>query len=230
MDRQYIREHQVIERYLRGTLTADEEQAFEEAYVGDPDLLAELELVERLRKGVKDLGAAGGIERRSSRKTLFNAPLAKHWAAAASVLLVVSLAVSGGLYRENLSLRQGSGLTAGTNTRLLPVLTLRGAPEAELEAPGADDWAVLLVDPGPTPYDSYRVVVARISGENSVAIWSIDGLEPEYQDQLVIGLPGRLLPPDRYEIVITGRMSDWPVERSEPANRTALRIVPPSDE
>jgi hypothetical protein len=229
MDRQYIREHQVIERYLRGTLTADEEQAFEEAYLGDRELLDELELAERLRDGVKELGAAGGIERPLARKTWLNAPFAKQWAAAASVLLVVSLAVSGGLYRENLSLRQGSGLTAGVNMRLLPVLTLRGAPETELEAPGADEWAVLLVDPF-TPYDSYRAVVARISGENSVAIWTVDGLEPQYQDQLAIGLPGRLLPPDRYEIVLTGRMSDWPAERSDPVSRTALRVVAPSDE
>jgi hypothetical protein len=229
MDRQYIREHQVIERYLRGALTPDEEQAFEEAYVGDPELLDEIELAERLRDGVKELGAEGGIERPSARRTWFNASLAKQWAAAASVLLVVSLAVSGGLYRENLNLRQGSGLTAGMNTRLLPVVTLRGDPETVLEAPGANDWAVLLVDSAFTPYDSYRAVVSRTSGNDSVAIWSVEGLEPEYQDQLAIGLPGRLLSPDRYEIVISGRMSDWPAERSEPVSRTALRVVAPSD-
>ena len=38
MDRQYIRDHQVIERYLSGALTADEEQAFEEAYLGDAEI------------------------------------------------------------------------------------------------------------------------------------------------------------------------------------------------
>ncbi len=230
MDRQYIREHQVIERYLRGTLTPDEEQAFEEAYLGDPELLDEIELAERLRDGVKELGAAGGIERLSPRKTWFNAPFARQWAAAASVLLVVSLAVSGGLCREKLTLRPGSGLVAGMNTRLLPVVTLRGDPETELEAPGADAWAVLLVDPGFTPYDSYRAVVARVSGDDSVAIWSVDGLETEYQDQLAIGLPGRLLPPDRYEIVITGRLNDWAPERSEQVSRTALRVVAPTDD
>ena len=38
MDRQYIRDTQVIERYLQGRLTAAEEQAFEEAYLADPEL------------------------------------------------------------------------------------------------------------------------------------------------------------------------------------------------
>ena len=50
MDRRYIRDNQVIERYLKGTLTADEERAFEELYLGDPDLLDEIELVDGLAR------------------------------------------------------------------------------------------------------------------------------------------------------------------------------------
>lgn len=229
MDRQYIREHQVIERYLKGTLTPDEERAFEEAYVGDPALLEELELVERLQKGIEDLDAAGGIDRPTARGTRPNPLLGKQWAMAASVLLVASLAVTGGLYRENASLRQQQTLSAGVNTRLLPVLTLRGDPETVLEAPAAGDWAVLLVDPGPARHDSYRAVVTRTSGQQPSEIWSVGGLEPEYQDQLAIGLPGRLLMPGQYEIALTGRMSDWPADRTEPVSQIPLRIVVPNE-
>jgi hypothetical protein len=229
MDREYIREHQVIERYLRGALTADEERAFEEAYVGDPKLLDEIELVERLQKGIQDLSAAGGIERPLAGAKRSGLLFGRQWAMAASLLLVVSLAVTGGLYRENASLRQGQLLSAGVNTRLLPVLTLRGEPETVLEAPEADDWAVLLVDPGFTEHDSYRAVVTRTSGQQPAEIWSVGGLEPEYQDQLAIGLPGRLLAPGEYEIAITGRMSDWPAERAEPVSQIPLRIVAPSE-
>ena len=53
MDRQYIRDNQVIERYLQGRLTADEETAFEEAYIGDPDLFQELRAAELLRRGLE---------------------------------------------------------------------------------------------------------------------------------------------------------------------------------
>jgi hypothetical protein len=229
MDREYIREHQVIERYLRGGLTPDEERAFEEAYVGDPKLLDEIELVERLQQGVKDLGAAGAIDRPTADGgTRPSWLFSKQWAMAASLLLVVSLAVTGNLYRENASLRQEQPLSAGVNTRLLPVLTLRGAPETVLEAPEADDWAVLLVDPSFTQHDSYRAVVTRISEQQRSEIWSVGGLEPEYQDQLAIGMPGRLLMPGQYEIAITGRMNDWPADRAEPVSQIPLRIVTPN--
>ena len=223
MDRRYIRDHQVIERYLKGTLTADEERAFEELYLGDPDLLDEIELVERLGQGLKDVGATGGIDR--SRSSWRTAPLTKQWAAAASLLVVVSLAVSGALYRENLSLREGQQLTAGVTTpRLLPIITVRGDPQTVLEAPSENDWVVLLVDPGFTPRDSYRAVLSRRSERGLAEIWRADGLTPEYQDQLAIGMPGSLLPPGEYELELTGRMNDWPAERSEPVSRTAITI------
>jgi len=228
MDRQYIREHQVIERYLRGALTPDEEQAFEEAYIGDPKLLDEIELVERLQKGIQDLGEAGGIQRPLVQGKRSGLLFGRQWAMAASLLFVVSLAVTGGLYRENAALREGQILSAGVNTRLLPVLTLRGDPETTLEAPAEDDWAVLLVDPGFTQHDSYRAVVTRISAQQSAEVWSVGGLEPEYQDQLAIGLPGRLLMPGQYEIAITGRMNDWPADRAEPVSQIPLRIVAPN--
>jgi hypothetical protein len=222
MDRRYIRDNQVIERYLKGTLTADEERAFEELYLGDPDLLDEIELVERLGQGLKDVGATGGIER-SRRNSWLSAPLSKQWAAAASLLVVVSLAVSGALYRENLSLREGQQLTAGV-TRILPILTVRGNSQTVLEAPSENDWVVLLVDPGFMPHDSYRAVLSRRSERGLAEIWSADGLTPEYQDQLAIGVPGSLLLPGEYQLELTGRMNDWPAERSEPVSQTAIRI------
>ena len=223
MDRRYIRDNQVIERYLKGTLTADEERAFEELYLGDPDLLDEIELVERLGQGLKDVGATDGIER-SRRSSWLSAPLSKQWAAAASLLVVVSLAVSGALYRENLSLREGQQLTAGLPTRILPIITVRGDPQAVFEAPSENDLVVLLVDPGFMPHDSYRAVLSRRSERGLAEIWSADGLTPEYQDQLAISMPGSLLPPGEYELELTGRMNAWPAERSEPISRTPIRI------
>ena len=222
MDRRYIRDHQVIERYLKGTLTADEERAFEELYLGDPDLLDEIELVERLGRGLKDVGATGGIQR-SQRRAWLSAPLSKQWAAAASLLVVVSLAVSGALYRENLTLRQGQ-LTAAMPTRLLPIITVRGDPTTVLEAPSENEWVVLLVDPGFMPHDSYRAVLSRRSENGLAEIWSADGLTPEYQDQLAIGMRGSLLAPGEYELELLGRMNDWPAERAQPISRTAIRI------
>ena len=63
MDRQHIREHQVTERYLNGTLSPDEERAFEVAYLADPELQQELDLAENMRAGFKDFGASPSVER-----------------------------------------------------------------------------------------------------------------------------------------------------------------------
>ena len=78
-------------------------------------------------------------------------------------MVVVSLAISGALYCENLSLREGQQLTASLTTRLLPVITVRGDPQTVLKAPSENDWVVLLVDPGFIPHDSYRAVLSRRS-------------------------------------------------------------------
>ena len=226
MDRQYIREHQVIERYLKGELTAEEEAEFEEAYVGDPDLLDEIELVERLQDGLKKLKASGGVAPR--RGALLRAFVTPQYAAAASMLLVVSLVASGTLYFENLALKRGQNLVAnGAITRIVPLVGVRGGSEIVVEAPDASELAVLLVDPGFTRHDRYRAVVARRSGGASTEIWAVDGLAADYEEQLAITMPGRLLTPGDYEIAIAGRMKDWPTGRpAEPVEQVAVKIVP----
>jgi hypothetical protein len=225
MNRHYIRDHQVIERYLKGELSAVEEQDFEETYLGDQELLDELELVERLGGGLKRLEADGGLraQRRTGRLRFLASP---QLAAAASVLLVVSLVFSAALYRDNVSLRQ-TLVAGGGVTRLLPVVRVRGAGDIPIQAPNADEQAVLLVDPGVTSYDTYRVVVSRRESERSTAIWARDGLVAEYEDSIAIGMPGRLLTPGEYTITIEGRMKDWPAARaSEPVEQVPVKIVP----
>ena len=225
MDRHYIRDHQVIERYLKGKLCAAEEQNFEETYLGDQELLDEIELVERLGGGLKRLEAAGGITapRPISRLRFLASP---QFAAAASVLLVVSLVFSAALYRDNLSLRQDLVASDGV-TRLLPVVRVRGATPIEIEAPDANERAVLLVDPGFTKHDVYRVVISRREGQRSTTIFTAGSLVPEFEDSLAIGMSGRLLPPGEYEITIEGRMKDWPATQpSEPVEQLEVKILP----
>ena len=139
---------------------------------------------------------------------------------------------SGVLYRENSSLRQSQGLFAGGGVaRLLPVVGVRGAAEIPLEAPEPNDVAVLLVDPGATPRDVYRAVVSRREPQGTAAVWTADGLTVGYEDQLAILMPGRLLVPADYEIVVEGRMKDWPAARgSEVVQRLAVKVVPRSEQ
>ena len=228
MDRQYIREHQVIERYLRGTLTPAEEQGFEEAYLADPELLRELELTERLAQGVKALGQDARIARRSERAKWLEFVTSPQYAAAASVLLAVALAFSAAVYLENRSLRDidvGS-LVAGTTTRVVPLMTLRGGAVSSVSAPENGEWTVLVLDDPGLGYDRYRAVVWR-TGDPVAVVWTQDPLIPGYDETLPVGIPGRLLVPGDYEIELAGRMSDWPDDRDfDAVTRTPFRVVP----
>lgn len=227
MDRQYIRDNQVIERYLAGALTADEEQAFEEAYLGDPDLLDELQAAERLREGIKELDGAGRLERLRAPARWRQWLASPQYAAAASVLLAVAVGFSAVLYRENLSLREGDLLLASATTRLVALEAVRGAGAMEISAPAPDELTVLQVDAGIVAYDTYRGVVTRAAGAQSETIWSRADLAARSDGTVLIGpVPPRALLPGNYEARLEGRMSAWPSERFDEVGRMDLTVVP----
>ena len=58
MDRQYIDDHQIVERYLQGRLAADERERFEQYYLEHPEMVDELERTEALIAGLRsELGS-----------------------------------------------------------------------------------------------------------------------------------------------------------------------------
>ena len=224
MDRQYIRDNGVIDRYLKGALTADEEQAFEEAYLGDTELLEQIETAERLRDGVKGLGTVGSFERSRWRwQQMFTSP---RYAMAATVLLAVSLGFSTSLYNENRSLRDGASQTP-LITRFVALESVRGTNVTELAAPEQDELIMLMLDAGVVAYDTYRAVITRRDGEQSQQIWSRADLSPELNETTVaVGLQGPLLRPGTYEAKLDGRMNDWPAERFEQISLMELTVLP----
>ncbi|HEX5047340.1 MAG TPA: hypothetical protein VFX89_09490 [Gammaproteobacteria bacterium] len=225
MDRQHIRDAQVVERYLSGTLTAAEEQAFEEAYLADPRLLEELEVAERLRAGLKDSSAAGVAASpatpRARWRELVSSP---RYGLAASLVAVAALASSTVLLVQNQSLRAGAPLAAQTHTRLLQLVSVRGADNPnEIAAPAPGEWTVLLVDPGFGDYDVFTAVLVRAGGAE---LLRLDGLTPTYEGQLALGMPGGLLVPGRYEIRLSGGNRDWPAtQKLDELGRTPLTVT-----
>jgi hypothetical protein len=227
MDRQYIRDHQVIERYLSGVLTADEEQAFEEAYLGDAEILDQLQTAERMRAGIKDLSAAGRLERLRPAAPWRQWLRSPQYAAAASLLLAVSLGFSTALYRENRDLRAGGAASGSTVTRFVALEAVRGSDVATVPEPAQDEWTALLLDSGIVTYDTYRAVLTRSDGSEPAEIWRRADLVPELGGTtIVIGVPGRMLRPGAYEARLEGRMSDWAAERFEEVTRTRLTVTP----
>jgi hypothetical protein len=218
---------QQIEQYLQGRLSPSEEQAFEEAYLGDPDLLDQIMLTEKLQQGFKDSAPAPMAVAHSAKAWRFwNTP---QYAAAASVLFAASMLMSGLLYQDNRSLRDaGSSVVAASPaTRLVPLIAVRGQADFELAAPAAGEWTVLLADPGFGDYDRFEASVSRQTPAGIEPVWQSAGLKPGYEGLLAIGLPGRLLTAGDYELVIRGRMPDWPDTRSaENAGQFTFSVSP----
>jgi hypothetical protein len=228
MDRQYIRDNQVIERYLSGALTADEEQAFEETYLGDAEILDQIEAAERLRDGIKELGNAGDLERSRPRprprwQRFFASP---QYAAAASLLLVVSLGLSTTWYREIRNLRESSFTETSAITRAVALDAVRGGDGSSIVAPEPDEFTVLLLDTGVVAYDTYRAVLTRRDGDRSEEIFNRADLVPQLGGTILIGVPGRALRPGTYEARLEGRMADWPAGRFDGIATTSLIVTP----
>ena len=219
MDRQYIRDNLVIERYLQGRLTADEQSAFEEAYIGDPDLFTELKAADLLRRGLELHGA----DRERPPSATPRGLAAPRYALAASLVAGIGLATSAYLFVENTALRgetAATGISAGA--RVVPLLAVRGGEPNRIEAVAADDWTVLLLDPF-VPYDRYGATLMRRGGGELLAV---DDLTPSYESQLAVVVPSRLLTPGDYEVAITGRMRDWPEQRAaDDLGRTAFTVT-----
>jgi len=196
MDRNYVSENQVVDRYLRGELTKEQCADFEAFYLSDQETLAELELAEKLQSGLRDAAVGGllpAVERPNRFRRFVTSP---QWAAAASVLLICSLAYTGFLQR------QVDDATTVSVTRLVPILETRSAEAIAVPQGVAGTWVVLLVDPGFERYDTYRVTIVDASGHS---VWVAPGLEPGYEDLLPVGIAGELLRPGSYQLRVEAR-------------------------
>jgi len=213
MDRNYVIENQLVDRYLRGDLSGDESTAFEEFYLSDQETLAELELAEKLEVGLKAAAEQGRLEKPSRHDWLVRAVTSPQWAAAASVLLVLSLGYNGMLQRQ---LDSAPNVAA---PQLVPLIATRSATPATVISNVSDDWVVLLVDPGFEPYSDYRATVLDRDGET---LWVVGGLRPGYEDFLAVGVDGTILQPGRYDLVVQGRSVSGDFAE---ISRTAFEVI-----
>jgi hypothetical protein len=228
MDRQHIRDNQVIERYLQGKLSAADEQAFEEAYMTDPELLGEVQLAERLREGFKNLPEEDRARQPAPRSRWLELAGSPRYGIAASLVAAAALLSSGVLYLQEPGFGRSETVSfAGpSNTRVVPLVTVRGSGTPNsIVAPSTDEWTVLMLDTGLGDYDSYRAVLTRAGSADELL--RLDGMTPGYEGMVALGLPGRLLPPGDYEIRLDGANSDWPAAREpDELSRTPLTVTP----
>jgi hypothetical protein len=120
--------------------------------------------------------------------------------------------------------RAGEPSAAATQTRLLPLVSVRGAADPnEIAVPAPGEWTVLLLDAGFEEYDFYRAVLSRRDGPE---VLRREGLTPTYEGLLALGVPGEMLSPGAYEIRLSGGRRDWPGSRAlDELSRTPLTVV-----
>lgn len=225
MDPTEIRGYDLIERYLQGRLSPEEEQAFEEAYLADPRLLEEVRLAERLRAGLRDLEASG-VPRAAPKSGFLSFAGSPRYGLAASFVAAVALLAAGGLYLENVRLESAAGgFGTARYTRLLPLVQVRGAGEPNVvAAPAADEWTVLLLDTGFADYERFNAALLR-AGSGEVLL-RLDGIVAR-DGTVAFGMPGSALAPGRYEVLLEGERLDAAGGRvTDELSRTPLTVDP----
>jgi len=206
MDRNYIEQHLLVDRYIQGRLEGSEQDAFEERLVWDQSLIDDVQLAEHLRDGLKGVSAARadvadspGFDLVATVAGLFAVP---QYAAAASFLLAVTLTI--GVLTSPFVNLGGQSDTPALQTDIVPLFTTRGENAVEIAVdPGT--WTVLLVDVM-GDYPAYRVTV-RQEKPGGELVWMQDGLLPTYPESLAIGMPGSALPTGRYVLTIEGDLT-----------------------
>ncbi len=230
MDREYIKENHIADRYLRGDLTDEETARFEEYFLSDPDVLDELELTEKLRQGLEDVTTVESVrhpEPESARPwSLFRTP---QYAAAATVLLLVSMTVTSLLYQRMEQLEAVSMATEPGSVRLVPLMSVRSSgPSGGINRieTGKDEQLILLVDPGPADYASYRVtVLPGGAGAAAEPVWKQEDVALGYQDMLALAVPYSRLETGAYLLRVEGRRGESAEDRDyEPVSEIGFEV------
>jgi len=228
MEKDYLDNNLLVERYLRGELSAEEQTAFEEALLCSVDLVDQVESAELLQKGLRDVAnleqAHSAASTTSRFAALFNSP---RYAMAASFLLLVSLGLSGTLLYQ-----RGALDVPVMSTQIVPLVTVRGAPGDQavntLKIAQGNEQTVLMLDPGFEPYTRYRATIYRIEAGNEPArVVQVDGLTPGYEEMLALSLSSRGWKPGDYEVAIEGWRDEWPAGHAfDLVDTIPLRVVP----
>ena len=215
MDKKYINENLLIERYLEDTLSIEEREAFEERFLSSAELLDELEAAERLGQGLHDVTALENARvtgKAPKTVSLFQSP---HYAVAASFLLLISLGVSSTLLQKNARLSEMDSGWA-VPTEIIPLVSVRGVTGSELNTLSlgeAPKRFVMMLDPGFESYSHYRATVYQLDPAYEPAmLWQVDEMLPGYEDMLALGVPSSVLSPGDFEIQLEGWQDEWPAD------------------
>ena len=175
MDRQYVIDHSVVDRYLAGKLADDELTAFEEHCLWCQETLDDLELTDKFRQGLADAATA---DDRFSGELIEDQPRSFQlpqfmqtpvYAAAATALLAVSVTTSAVLF-----VNQDTSTDGLASMQVYQLETLRSGssgsndPANTVYVGESVESVVLIVYPEFGAYERYRASVLPIDAETVV--------------------------------------------------------------
>ena len=219
-----IEHEEIVERYVRNQLAAEERQAFEEHFFGCDECFARLQSVEAFVAGIRDASARGLLKDQQATAT----PSIWTWAFACGMgVALILCGVIGWKYRtDTVELRaqlaraadqlqadrlEHSGVGAKTDfveqgEANVPVAMLQASRAGEAASSvtlgSGARHLVLWIEPGPSRYQHFRVDV--FTPDNHL-IRSLDHLSINSYGAVTASLPTDQLPSGAFRITLTGQ-------------------------
>ncbi|HEY7929449.1 MAG TPA: hypothetical protein VID71_05520 [Steroidobacteraceae bacterium] len=212
MDRQFIAQNQIVERYLAGRLPAKGVLDFEEFCRRHPELLSELGLDKRLQAALRLLEAGGrAMPWEEKPRRWWERPQALLAALALCVLLLFATLMTAG--RLSAAARHVSALEQQLTTQpldpvestrsilLIPSRSSAGSGGVVTIGGGAAELADLKIDMSWVKYTIYQVTIDRVD-QGRVAI--LHNMTRDSNGDLRIALNSSALGPGDYRMSIAG--------------------------
>lgn len=238
MDHPRIDEEEILDRYLAGRLSDEEEALFEEHLFECSDCLEKVRWGEELRRGLREaavedaarataaVGLLAWLRRRRPAQLAGLALLGLTLVLALAALPALVLRQRAQIQRLQEAAREASA-ASGEITRpvsdflVVSLGVVRGAGSSEVELRPDPTKAVILLslELESNDAETYRVTLSDEAGR---VLWRGDGLAPNLYGTLLVALPSSFLAPGRYRITVEGHTTAG----IEPAGEVRLRVPP----
>ena len=214
MDSRFVKENQIIDRYLMNQLSAVETEEFEKYFIDDPEVVEEIELRKRFIGAIREVDRAEILNPRKKTTTIlwrWVFALRPSMSTVVPASAVILLIVAGLLFMQithlqkinELQSRQISQmLDPQTNTMLVSFARTRGTsagakPVTRIRLSSEVKQVVLALNIEHRSFDRYELNLSRKSTGH---VWSqeSDDVPP------AVILPVRLLSPGDYDLSIYG--------------------------
>jgi hypothetical protein len=183
MDRRYIEENQIIDRYLMNKLSEKEMAAFEQIFLEDPELVQEIEFRKRFIRGIRKADRTGLLQLNDDESSsiwqwlpVMRPSFPTVAAVSAAVLLMVAVLQYSQIARlQSVNEKQvsqiGQLMAPQVNTLLVPLRRTRGSlagaePVIRVHLASSVVQVILEVDIEPPNFNNYRFSLEREGSDN----------------------------------------------------------------